>query len=119
VRRSLTAHVVADSLLNPRQKPDELQMLAGILGPAFEENTQVTDCTKFSNTTPRRKASGLTVPSEKSTCSAKIWKRTAYIGNDDKTVTLLNLERAMGIEPTSEAWEANNKIQNRWIWRHF
>jgi hypothetical protein len=29
------------------------------------------------------------------------------------------LERAMGIEPTSEAWEACSKTLKRWIWRHF
>ena len=29
------------------------------------------------------------------------------------------MERAMGIEPTSEAWEASNITLKRWIWRHF
>jgi hypothetical protein len=29
------------------------------------------------------------------------------------------MERAMGIEPTSEAWEARDKLQKRWIWRRF
>jgi len=29
------------------------------------------------------------------------------------------MERAMGIEPTSEAWEASIKVQKRSNWRHF
>jgi hypothetical protein len=29
------------------------------------------------------------------------------------------MERAMGIEPTSEAWEANLKARKRTNWRHF
>jgi len=29
------------------------------------------------------------------------------------------MERAMGIEPTSEAWEASIKRQKRSNWRHF
>jgi hypothetical protein len=30
-----------------------------------------------------------------------------------------SFERAMGIEPTSEAWEASIKLQKRSNWRHF
>jgi hypothetical protein len=40
---------------NPRQKPGELQTLATILGPAIGENTQVADCTKFSDSAPQTK----------------------------------------------------------------
>jgi hypothetical protein len=29
------------------------------------------------------------------------------------------MERATGIEPTSEAWEASIKLQKRSNWRHF
>jgi hypothetical protein len=44
-----------------------------------------------------------------------LWNKTPYFGDDFQKVTGIKaiessgiLERAMGIEPTSEAWEARN-----------